>query len=293
MNQAPHGATALLGYPADARLLLINADDFGMYPAINEAVIRAFTEGIVQSTSLMVPCPGAPEAMRLLREHPDLPFGVHLSVIRDIPQYHWGPLAPREQVPSLLTAEGGLYPEDRRDELLARARRDELEIEFRAQIEAVLAAGLRPTHLDWHCLLDAGRSDVFDVCVRLAEEYKFALRVDAQPFIDQLQRRGLPTADHPLLDSFRLGVTDKAERYAELLRALPPGLTEWAVHPGLGRADARRLDPDGWRVRQTDFEWLISPQARKIIRQEGITLLSFRPLQAVWRSQASLPVPHL
>src|SRR5204863_8748121 len=97
----PHRVTtnALLGYPEDARLLLVNADDFGMYPAINEAVVRAFEAGLVRSTSLMAPCPGAPEAMRLLREHPGLPVGVHLSIVRDIASYRWGPLAPQEHVP--------------------------------------------------------------------------------------------------------------------------------------------------------------------------------------------------
>jgi predicted glycoside hydrolase/deacetylase ChbG (UPF0249 family) len=284
MSQVNHGTTnRLLGYPADAKLLLINADDFGMYPAINAAVVRAFTGGVVRSTSLMVPCPGAPEAMQLLKEHPDLPFGVHLSFIRDIPDYRWGPLASREQVPSLLAEDGELYTLDQMEELLARARLDELEIEFRAQIEVVLAAGLQPTHLDWHCLLNGGRADVFDLSWRLAREYGLALRVDSRSYLDQSQRLDVPIADHELLDSFSLNIPDKAARYAALLRALPAGLTEWAVHPGGDDVDTQRLDPGGWQVRYSDFEWLTSPEARALIAREGITLLDYRPLQAVWR----------
>jgi predicted glycoside hydrolase/deacetylase ChbG (UPF0249 family) len=172
-------------------------------------------------------------------------------------------------------------------ELLARAKVEELEAEFRAQVEAVLGAGLRPSHLDWHCLLDGGRADVFELSFRLAEKYGLALRADSRPFIDRVQRRGLPTADHDLLDSFRLGVEGKSTRYAALLRALPAGLTEWAVHPGFGNADARRLDPDGWRVRQTDLDFLTSPQARQIVLEEGIVLISYEPLQAVWQSQSA------
>jgi predicted glycoside hydrolase/deacetylase ChbG (UPF0249 family) len=284
-------AAGLLGYPDDARLLLVNADDFGMYNAINEAVIRAFAEGIVQSTSLMIPCPGAAEAMRLLKENPDLPFGVHLSVVRDIAHYRWGPLAPRERVPSLLAEDGDLFPLDRMAELLARAKVEELEAEFRTQVETVLAAGLRPSHLDWHCLgaqnwLNGGRADVVELTLGLAREYGLALRIDAQPFINRLQRRDLPTADHDLLDSFTLDVEGKSTRYAALLRALPAGLTEWAVHPGLGSADAQAIDPDGWRVRQTDLQFLTSPQAREIVQEEGIVLISYEPLQAVWQSRS-------
>ena len=153
MSQSHRGtANALLGYPDDARLLLVNADDFGMYAAINEAVIPALREGIARSTSLMAPCPGAAQAIDLLRANPDISFAVHLSVIRDIPGYDWGPLAPKDQVPSLLAEDGKLYTTERMAEMLERARLDELEIEFRAQIAAVRppACG-RPTSTGTAC----------------------------------------------------------------------------------------------------------------------------------------------
>src|SRR5918999_4507414 len=74
-------ANELLGYPADARLLIINADDFGAYHAVNAAILRTLTEGVVRSTTLMAPCPWALHAMRLLQEHPDIAFGVHLTIV--------------------------------------------------------------------------------------------------------------------------------------------------------------------------------------------------------------------
>jgi len=277
----------LLGYPDEARLLLINADDFGMYQAINEAVVRAFAEGIVRSTSLMVPCPGATQAMQLLGDHPTIRFGVHLSVIRDIASSDWGPLTPKDRVPSLLNAEGMFYDTGQMSEMLERAAVDELETEFRAQIEVVLTANLRPTHLDWHCLHSGGRADVFEMTLGLAKEYGVALRVASQPFIDQVQRQGLPTVDFDLLDSFRTAPEDKPARYAELLRALPEGLSEWAVHPSLGTIESQAMDPDGWRVRRADFEFLISPAAREMIEREGIALISYEPLKAVWRGGSS------
>ena len=288
MSQARKRVTnGLLGYPDDARLLLVNADDFGMYRAINEAIVRAFKEGIVRSTSLMVPCPGASQAMRLLGDNPDIRFGVHLSVVRDIDHFHWDPLAPREQVPSLLDADGNLYRIGRMSEMLERADLDELEVEFRAQIEAVLAANLRPTHLDWHCLHSGGRADVFAMTLGLAKDYGLALRVASQPFIDQVQGQGFPTADYDLLDSFGVGIDDKPARYADLLRELPAGLSEWAVHPSLGSAEAQATDPDGWQVRRTDFDFLVSAQAREIVEQEGITLIGYEPLQKVWQGRPS------
>ena len=271
-----------LGYPADARLLIINADDFGMCHAINAAALRALEEGIVSSTTVMAPCPWAPHALRLLEEHPAIPGGVHLTLICDFANYRWGPLASKDKVPSLVDEAGYFYPHERRPELLARARLDEVEVEFRAQIAAVLAARLRPTHLDWHCLADGGRADIFALTLRLAEEYGLALRVHDRSRAEQCQRAGLPTTDHGVLDSYALGAVDKAARYARLLRSLPAGLSEWAVHPSLGDAEAQAMEPDSWRVRKADFDFVVSDQARDIVAAEGIVLVDYRPLQHAW-----------
>lgn len=272
----------LLGYPDDARLLIINADDIGMCHAINEAIYRTLKEGVVCSTSLMVPCPWAIHAMQLLGENPDFSFGVHLTVICETVSYRWGPLTSREKVPSLIAETGAFYSLERMDEFLAQAKLDELEREFRAQIETVFVVGLKPSHLDWHCLYDGGRDDIFALTVELAKEYGLALRASKPHLVRQLQSQGLPANDYELLDSFRLNISDKATQFVQMLRDLPVGLSEWAVHPGLGNAELQTIQPDGWQVRQTDYEFLLSAQAREVIQQEGIVLLDYRSLQKVW-----------
>ena len=100
----------LLGYPDDARLLIINADDFGMCHAVNEAILHGFTEGIVSSTTLMAPCPWAPHAMQLLKENPNIPFGVHLTLVSEFAPYRWGPVAGKDAVPSLVD-DSGFFPQ--------------------------------------------------------------------------------------------------------------------------------------------------------------------------------------
>jgi len=276
-------ANKLLGYPADARLLIINADDFGMCHSINAAILRSLREGIVRSTTLMTPCPWALHAVHLLKEHPDIPFGVHLTVICESVDYRWGPITYRDKVPSLIDETGYFYSPERIPEFLAQAKLEELEVEFRAQIETVLAAELGPTHLDWHCLHSGGRADIFDMTFGLAREYGLAVRVYERPLVEKTQNKGLPTADHNLLDSFRLETDGKTARYAQLLRDLPVGLSEWAVHPGLENGELLAVQSDGARVRQTDLDFLISAEGREIVQQEGITLLSYKPLQEVWR----------
>ena len=96
-----------------------------------------------------------------------------------------------------------------------------------------------------------------------------------------MQRQGLPTSDYTLLDSYSLDTTNKSAQYNQMLRDLPAGLSEWAVHPALDTAEFRVLELDA-PVRQTDFEFVMSSEARAIIEQEGIVLLGYAPIQAVW-----------
>jgi chitin disaccharide deacetylase len=274
-------SSEMLGYSPQARVLIINADDLGIYPSVNNAVLQSIDHGIAGSCSLMPPCPGAHEALELLHERPHIPFGVHLTLVCDFAGYGWQPLAPAEKVPSLLDGDGRFFTTDAKGQLLAQAQLLEVELELRSQIEAVLATGLTPTHLDWHSLADGGREDIFDLGLALAEEYRLAARVWLEPSRRTARQLGLPVVDHDFLDSFSLEVDTKASRYLQLLHELPAGLSEWAVHPGLGDAASREIDK-GWRVRHTDLEFLISPEARDAVPQEGIMIIGYGTIKDAW-----------
>ena len=249
---------------------------------MNEAIISALKEGVVRSTSLMVPCPWALHAMHFLTDHPEIPFGVHLTVISDPIDYRWSPLTSSEMVPSLVDRAGYFYNFEAMHALLAQLKMDQLEVEFRAQIEAVLAAGLRPTHLDWHALRIGGRTDIFQLMIELAKDYGLALRVMGRAWIEKLQSQGLPTNDNDFLDSYLINPVYKTARYVQLLRELPAGLSEWAVHPGLDNAELLAIEPAGNHERQIDFDFWTSQQAKDIVSEEGIILLDYRALQVVW-----------
>lgn len=290
----PKGQTnALLGYPPDARLLIINADDFGMCHAVNAAVIGALAGGLLTSTTVMPPCPWARHALRFLASRPDIPFGVHLTVIAEWDDYRWGPLTPRDKVPSLVNEDGHFYNFDQMPAFLAGVHLGELETEFRAQIESVLAFGLRPTHIDWHCLRLDGWDAVSEVMVGLALEYGQAFRTVVRSQIAMVQRLGLPANDGGFLDSYHVDPATKAAHYAELLRRLPAGLSEWAVHPGLDTPELLTIEPAGNHIRQTDYDFLVSQRAKEIIAEEGIILLDYRPLQTIWRESSKTRVTTL
>ena len=275
----------LLGYPPDARLLIINADDFGMCHSVNEAVFRALGKGVLRSTTLMVPCPWALHAMHFLADHPDVAFGVHLTVISDWVDYRWGPVTAREKVPSLINQAGYFYNFEHMPQFLAQVDLGQLEMEFRAQIEAVLAAGLQPSHLDWHSLRLSGRTNILELMLKLAREYRLALRVAGRSWIETVQSQGLPTNDHDFMDSYHIDPASKSARYPQMLRELPEGLSEWAVHPALDSAELLAIELEQNHIRQTDFDFLMSPEAKEIVKEEGIILLDYRALHTVWRGK--------
>jgi predicted glycoside hydrolase/deacetylase ChbG (UPF0249 family) len=258
-----------------------------MYHAVNAAILRSVSDGIASSCSLMVPCPWALHGMHLLRQNPGIPFGIHLTLVCDATHYRWGPLAAKQGVPSLPDQAGELFPFERIPELLAQARLSEVEIEFRAQIEAVGRAGLTPTHLDGHCLADGGRDDIFDLTLALAADHGRAVRVWREPDRRTLRQQGLPVVDHDFLDSYRMDTDGKQARFSQLLRDLPVGLSEWAMHPGLGNEESQAIDPYGWRRRQADYEFLTSPEARELIQQEGIVVIDYRAIQQAWSAATS------
>ncbi|MDP5185212.1 ChbG/HpnK family deacetylase [Blastococcus sp. BMG 814] len=274
-------AAQALGFPVGARVLIINCDDLGIHPSVNAAVLEAVRQGVASSTSLMVPAPAAAQALELLHAEPEMPFGIHLTLTRDGPAHRWAPVSARDDVPSLLDEHGLLHTSAESAQLLERARIEEVERELRAQIDTVVRHGLDPTHLDWHVLADGGRGDVLELTIALALEHGLAARVWLDDGRRRARARGLPVVDHDFLDSFALPIAGKAERLLQLLRDLPAGLSEWAVHPALGAEPTTAADL-GWAVRRSDHAFLVSPLTRDVVAAEGIVLTDYERLQRVW-----------
>src|SRR5436853_4727693 len=98
-----------LGYPANARLLIIHADDFGMAHSVNRAIAQSLENGWVTSASIMVPCPWFPEVVSWGKAHPNADLGIHLVLDSEWADFRWAPIAGRNQVPSLLDPDGYFF----------------------------------------------------------------------------------------------------------------------------------------------------------------------------------------
>src|SRR5256885_439922 len=132
-----------LGYPSGTRLIIVHADDLGETHAVNAAAIKALESGTINSASLMVACPWFPEMADYAKSHPDADFGLHLTLTSERVYYRWGPVAPRDTLPSLVD-ENGYFHHDWSPATHIDAQ--EVERELRAQVARANVMGIHTTH---------------------------------------------------------------------------------------------------------------------------------------------------
>src|SRR5215217_7251520 len=138
-KQQPSKNPALerLGLPADAKLLIIHADDLGMSHSVNAASIKSFESGLVNSGSIMVPCPWFAEIASYARSHVEADLGLHLTLTSEWKFFRWGPVLSKDRVATLLDRDGYLHPTE--VEAARQIDPQQAEAEIRAQIERAKA----------------------------------------------------------------------------------------------------------------------------------------------------------
>src|SRR5580658_709885 len=195
-----------LGYPSAARLLIVNADDFGMCHDENEATIEGLTSGLFTSSTILVTCPWFEEAAEFARQNADADLGVHLTLNSEWERYKWGPVLGAKTVPSIVEERGYLWPDV--PSVYANDRLDEVEAELRAQIEKALAAKIDASHLDCHMGPLHLRGDYHEIYARLARDYRLPIRLTPRKFmrrmgfdaiLDGLDRDGILYPDNFLV----------------------------------------------------------------------------------------------
>jgi len=276
--------------------LIFNADDFGLDPAINAAVMQAHTHGLLTSASLLVAAPFAQEAIEFARSQPRLGLGIHLWLVDELT-----PAAPA-RIAELANARGE-WPSSPRQlgVVLGPARARAIEREVRAQLAAFRQTGLTPTHLDTHMhthLLPGVRA----IVARLAREFGVRyVRAPVEPLLPflrcrpknigralargaifgtlgrycryRLRRSGLQTADRAV------GVLNAGQLTEQFLLAyapyLPDGLTEVVFHPAVTTTPQLAQRQSGYQ-HAAELQALCSTPLREALAKNGVQLTNFR-----------------
>ena len=285
-----------LNYPPDAKLLIIHADDAGMSHSVNEATLVAMQKGIVSSAAIMVPCPWFLEIAEFSRQHPEMDFGLHLTLTSEWKHYRWRPVADPSKVPSLIDEEGYFWRSV--EDVVGHATMEEVELEIRAQIDRALAFGINPTHIDSHMGTLFSTSEFLSVYLKVATEYGIPpMMLDpADPKVKKLlEERGIAYADStiqeiyaakvPLLNYLNTGEDGKnyqARRiaYYQAIRDLKPGVNQIIVHLAGNDAEIQNIT-NAWQKRYDEFRIFTDPELKNLIEDLNIELIGWRKMKDI------------
>jgi predicted glycoside hydrolase/deacetylase ChbG (UPF0249 family) len=283
--------------------LIVNADDFGLTRGINRAIAELHTAGALTSATLMANGPAFDDAVAIARAHPTLGIGCHIVLTDGVP------LAPPDQIPSLLTSDGKNFRASLADFIHALLRgaikSEEIALEASLQIEKLRQAGIQVTHLDTHKHTHIFPQVARPLIALAARNCIPAIRNPFEPVWEQalhlgsLPRRLAVRAMALFEPQFKALLTATGARVtttdgtlaisatgdltqttlSEILAALPPtGTYELCCHPGYNDPDLDRITTRLRTHRETEREALLSE----------ITALSTKPNQPELISYAGL-----
>ena len=259
--------------------LVVNADDFGFTPDVNQGIVEAHCNGILTATTLMATGAAFDDAVRWSREVPTLDIGCHLVLVGD---------PPYPATVAKLTRAVFLKQIDVRQELSNQVRK-------------ILKAGIRPTHLDTHKHTHL-LPPVLDAVAHISEEFQIpwvrrpfdlpltpggvslakrtvskTLRVVRSRFMRVLQSHGCRSTDH--FAGFQITGNYDARSLAALIRALPEGSTEFMCHPGIYGDDLRAAPTRLKESREQELRALTSKEVRLALEESQVRLVNYRDLE--------------
>jgi predicted glycoside hydrolase/deacetylase ChbG (UPF0249 family) len=287
-----------LGYQDDAIVLIVNADDVGLHADVTDATIQAMRQGSVTSGSIMVPCPDFGRTVSIWKEHPDLDFGIHLTLTCEWGHlYPWAPILPKDVVPSLFTEDGLMWPDV--ESLVHQSKISEVLMEAEAQIRSVLSFGVQPTHLDAHMSWYMATTEYYEGVMQLAQKYHLPMRIWQRirtrlPWWPnnpaEMRRKGFVFPDsqasyyHIEGEDARNGL--RQEKYSKFLGSLHHGVHEIAVHLAIQAAELEMfMGPKDAALRKRDYDIWTGPATRGIIQNRKIVLIGFRELYKLQKTK--------
>lgn len=261
--------------------LIVNADDYGLTRTVSSGIRRAHRDGIVTSTTCMMNMPGvAGDVAVAMAECPGLDLGTHLVLTAGAPS------RPPASVPALVGRDGRFHKLDAVRCDGGRFPAAQVRDEWRAQIEALLAMGARPSHLDSHHHAAYLHPALYEVMVGLAGEYGLPIRnpvplgtdrgLAERAVLDTVRRYPsvpVPTPDGMVASFMADGAT--VANLLAILAALPEGTVELMCHPGVVDAELMAVSTYN-RPRGVELEVLTGDTVRAAVADLGIDLVGWR-----------------
>lgn len=296
-----------LGYPKNAKIIILHIDDMGMSYDSNIGGIEAMTKGVANSCSVMMPCPWVPGFVHAMKQYPGMDAGLHLTLTSEWKDYRWGPLSGKPKVPGLTDREGAMWRGVA--DVVKHATADEVETEIRAQVERARTMGFEPTHLDSHMGTLFATPAFIERYIKVGIDYQIPVMFPgghntliaqelkntsanmqmARAAGKKLWDAGLPVLDDLYNDSYSwkpapdIYASDrklqayKTAKYIDVLKSLKPGITMIIMHC-TNTTEVFEHISDSGPTRRGDYLAMIDPRLKKFIEKEGIILTTWREM---------------
>jgi predicted glycoside hydrolase/deacetylase ChbG (UPF0249 family) len=256
--------------------LIVRGDDMGFSHSGNEAIIKAYKEGIETSVEIIVPSPWFPEAVKMLNENPSLDVGIHIAITSEWDNIKYRPVS---YCPSLTDEDGYFFPmiwpnKNYPGKALLENKWifEDLEKELRAQIEMAKRKIPRISHISAHMGCYNISDEVKALAKRLAQEYK--IDIDLSDYnVKGISYAGPKTT-----------ADEKIQSFIKMLESLKPGETYMFVdHPGLDSPELRAIYHIGYENVAADRQGVTAtwtdPKVKAAIKKLGIQLTSYADLK--------------
>ena len=249
---------------------LIRLDDMGMCHSLNMAIQKVIDAGIPFSTSVMFACPWYQEAVKILKKHPEIGVGIHLTLNAEWKNYRWGPVLGAEAVPSLVDSNGYFFPS--RSKLFANnPEKDEIEKELRAQIQRAMNSGIKIDYLDYHMGAAVQTKELRKLVESLAEEYGLGMS-------------GYFSEKYSSI-TYNAPLGEKSDSLIAHVKKLEPGVNMQVVHVGLQNPEMNALEDmnefgleEMSRNREEELNALLNPEVISILEKNNVKIITYKQL---------------
>ncbi|TRX59056.1 ChbG/HpnK family deacetylase [Fulvivirga sp. M361] len=277
-----------LSFSENTKLLIIHADDAGLSHSENMATIQSLEKGIVNSYSIMVPCPWFYEMAVYAKNNPQFDNGIHLTLTCEWENYKFGPVLPVSEVPSLVDENGHFFK--KRELLRKNASAEDVKKELQAQIEKAIKFGLKPTHIDSHMYSVGSHPAFFKIYKDLGEKFDLPVLINEQlmQMVGLNPKLNIKEGDF-LIDKtyvgefeyFRTG--ELGEYYNRVLENLTNGINLILIHPAFDDSEMKGVTINhpnfGSEWRQIDFDFFTSEKTMSKLKKNNIELVTWSDIK--------------
>ncbi|MDT0607557.1 polysaccharide deacetylase family protein [Croceitalea rosinachiae] len=276
-----------LGYPKEAKLLIIHADDLGLSHSENRASIKSLESTPVNSGSIMVPCPWFPEVAQYFKNNSNFDIGVHLTLNSEWTSYKWGPVTSKDSVNTIVNKNGFFY--DNIPAVVQNGNPEHIRLELKNQVKKALQNKIDVTHLDAHMGTAVSSKEFLKKYLEVGNQFQLPVLLVENDMLKETEIMNLMLEGNQItVDKLYTASPIDFENgmdnfYTKTINKLEPGLNTFLIHLAYDDEEMRAVTIGkrnwGSTWRQADNDFFSSEVCQKLLKENNIILVTWREIR--------------